>query len=271
MRLKVRDFELKQMADSGQCFRWHELDAMTFDIVAHNRVLRVAQTLDTINLDCTEEEFKEIWEEYFDLKTDYRIYKDTIEQSKDDYLTAAVRTGSGIRILKQDPWEMLITFITSQQMQIPRIKQLIERLCSTYGSRIADTNYYTFPDSETLYRNYRLKEELESMGFGYRAKYIADTVRMVANHEIDLSMPYLLCGDCAVTYLKRLTGVGDKVANCIALFGYHKIDTFPVDTWIKRIIDTEYNGNFDRDRYKGFEGIVQQYMFYYQRTVERKW
>lgn len=175
MVIKVRDFELKQIADSGQCFRWYELDAMTFDIVAHNRVLRVAQTLDTINLNCTEEEFREIWEEYFDLKADYRTYKDAIEQSKDDYLMAAVRTGSGIRILKQDPWEMLITFITSQQMQIPRIKQLIERLCRTYGNRIADTEYYTFPDSETLYRNYRLKEELESMGFGYRAKYIADT------------------------------------------------------------------------------------------------
>ncbi|HJC44352.1 MAG TPA: 8-oxoguanine DNA glycosylase [Candidatus Mediterraneibacter gallistercoris] len=275
-------FSIPQICESGQCFRLDAVSEDTYELLAGSRYLKIkirgnpAETAgreenanahthaygETI-LYCTQEEYETFWKEYFDLSVSYSDYIDQIDRD-DDYLTGAAAFGSGIRILRQDTWEMIITFILSQQNNIPRIKGLIRTLGERYGERRETPDgriYYTFPRAEKL--SQATEEELRELKLGYRSKYICQTAKMIAGGEIDLDALKEMEYTEARTELMRLSGIGGKVADCICLFALHQMDAFPVDTHIKKVLESHYPDGFPFERYKGCAGVMQQYIFYY--------
>ena len=275
-------FSIPQICESGQCFRLDAVSQDTYELLAGSRYLKIkirgnpAETAgreenanahthaygETI-LYCTQEEYETFWKEYFDLSVSYSDYIDQIDRD-DDYLTGAAAFGSGIRILRQDTWEMIITFILSQQNNIPRIKGLIRTLGERYGERRETPDgriYYTFPRAEKL--SQATEEELRELKLGYRSKYICQTAKMIAGGEIDLDALKEMEYTEARTELMRLSGIGGKVADCICLFALHQMDAFPVDTHIKKVLESHYPDGFPFERYKGCAGVMQQYIFYY--------
>lgn len=275
-------FSIPQICESGQCFRLDAVSEDTYELLAGSRYLKIkirgnpAETAgreenanahthaygETI-LYCTQEEYETFWKEYFDLSVSYSDYIDQIDRD-DDYLTGAAAFGSGIRILRQDTWEMIITFILSQQNNIPRIKGLIRTLGERYGERRETPDgriYYTFPRAEKL--SQATEEELRELKLGYRSKYICQTAKMIAGGEIDLDALKEMEYTEARTELMRLSGIGGKVADCICLFAMHQMDAFPVDTHIKKVLERHYPDGFPFERYKGCAGVMQQYIFYY--------
>lgn len=255
----LRDFDIEQIANSGQCFRIVRTSSTTWNVKAFGRNLYVMKiSANEYAFDCTEEEYTSVWYNYFDLGTDYSIYKSVIRHSKDPYLIDAIDYGYGIRILRQDLWETIVSFIISQRNNIFRIKGIIERLCSPFGD--------VFP-SPTLLKDYT-ENDFKLIGLGYRSNYIVNIVKNVLNGALRLDYLKVLPTADALEYLQKFNGIGAKVANCIALFSLYKIDAFPQDVWIKRIIKTRYAGNFPVEKYAPFAGIVQQYMFFYERFVK---
>lgn len=273
-------FSIPQICESGQCFRLDAVSEDTYELLAGSRYLKIkirgnpaeaagreenAHTHaygETI-LYCTQEEYETFWKEYFDLSVSYSDYIDQIDRD-DDYLTGAAAFGSGIRILRQDTWEMIVTFILSQQNNIPRIKGLIRTLGERYGERRETPDgriYYTFPQAEKL--SQATEEELRELKLGYRSKYICQTAKMIAGGEIDLDALKEMEYTEARTELMRLSGIGGKVADCICLFALHQMDAFPVDTHIKKVLESHYPDGFPFERYKGCAGVMQQYIFYY--------
>ncbi|MDF2869300.1 MAG: hypothetical protein K0R05_875, partial [Anaerocolumna sp.] len=188
---------------------------------------------------------------------------------EDEFLRKAADYGYGLRILKQELFEILITFIISQRKSIPAIKRCVEELSIKFGEERKDaftgSVYYTFPTAEALSK--ASKETLRETGLGYRDIYVRGTAAAVINGDININSLPNLTFEEAVKELMKLPGVGIKVANCVALYGLHHIDAFPIDVWIERILKDIYNNQFETDRYKGYAGIVQQYMFYYIRSL----
>jgi N-glycosylase/DNA lyase len=182
------------------------------------------------------------------------------------FLNRACDYGRGIRMLRQDPWEMLITFILSQRKNIPAIRHCVEALCSCYGEPIGSAGepLFAFPSAERL----AAQDErcLLDCSLGYRAKYVSAAARLVASGALDLSALAALSDDALMDALLAVPGVGEKVANCVLLFGYHRLGRFPRDVWINRIVENEYDGEFPLERYPGIAGALQQYMFYYARS-----
>lgn len=266
---QYENFNLKHIAESGQCFRMNPLDEISFGIVSYGKFLKLTQIEeDKVDFDCSEEDFNNIWLDYFDLDYDYKSIVTKLQTDEDDFLRKASEYGYGLRILKQEPFEALISFIISQNKNIPAIKSSIERLSKMYGEEIhvpgSDSIYYTFPSPEKLAN--ASNEDLRKTGLGYRDEYIIRTSRAVANGDIDLNALKHVGHSDAVEALLTLHGVGIKVANCASLYGLHYIDAFPIDTWIKRILNEIYDNKFDIKKYDGYAGIVQQYMFYYMRN-----
>lgn len=290
-------FDLKQIADSGQCFRMTpvmpdspafpkpltcESTLPAYEIISCGKRLIVSQEGSHIVLDCQEEEL-DFWKNYFDCGRDYEAVISSINPD-DTYLLAAAQAGRGIRILRQEPWEMIITFVISQQKTIPNIRALVNTLCLRYGSPLSSENEasasYAFPTPCQLAS--ASLEELLELKLGYRAKYIHRLSHDAAEGRLDLlslsSMDYA----AAMDYLTGFYGIGKKVANCICLFGLHHVEAFPVDTWIQKILMEHY---FNEQKYRhtpkgslyehiiedcfgqysGYAGIMQQYIFYYER------
>ncbi len=255
-RLSADHLDLAQIAASGQCFRMAP-ESGGFVIRAADRSVHAVSKEGILTLDCREEDLS-FWRSYFDLETDYGRFQEAVDPS-DDYLKKAAAFGSGIRILRQDLWEMIVTFLVSQQNNIPRIKRCIENLCREYGRDM--DGWHAFPGPEALAG---LEEDaLMPCNLGYRSRYVVRTARQVVQGSVDLEkvrrLPYLQ----AKEELSKLYGVGDKVADCICLFALHHLDAFPVDTHILKVLRTEYPGGFPFERYRGFAGVLQQYIFYY--------
>ena len=281
MRVKLEDtIDLKKIADSGQCFRWKEVADSRFRVCAFGRVRYLTQEGEkSFTIDCDQEEYQTIWKDYLDIDTDYDGIIASIDRA-DDFLIRAGQAGRGIRILRQDPLETLITFIISQRKNIPAIKSCVEKLCHACGSFLGNYDgeeIYSFPDLMGLSAlscqkcggdccTYK-RAGLDSCSLGYRMPYIQDTVsRLIMNPSL---IEYLDQLDDKALYEELLgfKGVGKKVANCTALFGFHRLDFFPIDVWIKRVIDQKYGGSFDHTLYSPFAGVIQQYMFYYYRQT----
>jgi len=252
--VKVKEFNYEQIADSGQAFRMFTDGT----VISRNKMCKVEGK----SILCPDED-NDFWYDYFDLNTNYAKYINSIDKN-DQFLTAAADYGRGIRILKQDKWEMLITYIISQRRSIPSIKTCVERLCKMYGKKIKGSSYYSFPSPKEL-SNANMDELLQA-GLGYRAEYVYLAAKAVYSGALDLDSLSNLSYEDLVESLMKLKGVGIKVANCTALFGYHKIEAFPIDVWISRVCDQYYGGHFDVDKYPGFAGILQQYMFYFVRN-----
>lgn len=264
LRKYIENMSMDQIEKSGQCFRIKNMGGNRYSVITGEYYLEVEDFKDgSFDFYCTEEEFQSVWKEYFDLDTDYgQIIKDI--DAADEYLTAAGVAGSGIRILKQDLWEMVVTFIISQRMSIPRIASIVESLCEGLGTRceVNGKVFYAFPTPEQM-----ADKDLSGFSLGYRDKYLSRLAREVAYGEF--SLEYLNEDHELKEYLDYLCsiyGVGVKVANCVVLFGMHKLDAFPIDTWISRIVDREYAGRFPVEKYK-YAGVLQQYIFYYERLL----
>lgn len=264
LSLTISNFDLQQIADSGQCFRMVQIEENHYRLIARNRVLHVSQSGSTFTFDCTQDEFGSFWRDYFDLDTDYTSYLNSIPED-DFFLQSAILQGGGIRILRQDPWEMLITFIISQRKNIPAIKKSVEVLCQLCGTPLGET-LYAFPTPEQL--SACSLEELKSCSLGYRAKYICQTAAMVAADPSCLAACADYPDDLLRQFLMSFPGVGAKVSNCVMLFGYHRIAAFPLDVWMNRVIEQVYHNHFPLERYEGFAGVIQQYMFYYGRIAD---
>ena len=289
----LKNFNLRQIADSGQCFRMVPCDPnrsqTAYRVISGRHFLIVEQTGDEVTFHCLSDEFA-FWEHYFDLKTDYDTYIRAIDPM-DDYLSRAAAFGSGIRILNQDLWEMIITFIISQQKTIPAIRALVEALSEKYGTRnkippTVSGYYYAFPSPEEL--NRASLDDLLALKLGYRAKYIKRICEDVCSGKLDLDRLRKLNYADSMEVLLSCYGIGVKVANCICLFGLHHIGAFPVDTWIKKILLREYapkshcTGHVPETRlcealieenfskYPGFAGVLQQYIFFYERDFSQK-
>lgn len=262
-KIKIDNFSLKQISDSGQCFRMREESKGKYSIIANGSYLTAEQNGQEVTFFCSEDEYETIWREYFDLNTDYGFFISSIDKN-DKYLTDAAEYGSGIRILKQDVWEMIITFIISQRNNIKAIRKCIDRICEKYGEpRQTESKdiFYAFPTPEAL--ALVTEEEFKACSLGYRSKYLVKTSGMIASGEFKIDDLYTLDYQAAKQKLMELPGIGTKVADCICLFGLHMTDAFPIDTHIIKVLNEYYPSGFCFERYRGYAGVLQQYMFYY--------
>lgn len=267
IELSTKDFDIRQILDCGQIFRYEKIDEGKYFVYSLDKRCLVEQKGDCVKIYSKDKDY--FWH-YFDLDRDYSEIKDMLRQKP--FMANAVEYGSGIRILNQDRWEMLISFIISANNHIPRIKGIIRRLCDKLGKDMGE--YKAFPTAQSM------ASEGEAfyaeLGAGYRAKYLADTARRVAE-GFDLECIENMQADKANKYLCNLLGVGEKVADCILLFGYHKSDVFPVDTWIRKVYkdifgETCENKKIIRERLinlysKELAGYAQQYLFFNKRDM----
>lgn len=266
------DFTPKHVFECGQCFRFEKEKDESYTIVAKNKVINVSKSGDDIILkNTTDEELSDIWYDYFDLDTDYNKIKKTL--SADKHLKLSTAFGNGIRILNQDLWECIISFIISANNNIPRIQGIVNRLCERYGEKITykDNTYYTFPSVDKL--NEIQKEDLGFLRAGYRDAYLIDAINKVSKAEVILENFKNYNTQEAKDELLKIKGVGNKVADCILLFGDRRRETFPVDVWVKRSVSELYKDevgelsihDFARNKFSDLAGYAQQYLFYYMR------
>ncbi|WP_373599884.1 DNA-3-methyladenine glycosylase family protein [Paraclostridium bifermentans] len=273
----VSDFDPKHIFECGQCFRWKVQDDGSYTGVAKGRVINVSREGDTVYLKNTNlEDFNKIWKEYFDLDTDYAQIKNELRKM-DEYLEKATEFGWGIRLLKQDPWEMIISFIISSNNRIPMIQKAIANLSREYGTYIGEyggVDYYDFPTPEQL--NNASVEEIRACSTGFRDKYIKSTTESVINNNDDVYEYFKLDTEDCRKELMKFNGIGPKVCDCIALFGMQKYDTFPVDVWVKRVMQEFYVEDdmslpkirkYAIDKFGELSGFAQQYLFYYAREL----
>lgn len=253
-------FSLPQTLDCGQAFRWEKTENNKWHGVVKGTPLTVYETLEGIVFEnTTEEQFNAIWKDYFDFDTDYKKIRESF--SGDLYLSKAMDFCGGIRLLKQEPWEALCSFIISQNNNIPRIKGIISRLCETFGDDLGNGDF-SFPAAERLAN--MTPEELAPLRAGFRAKYIVDAAKKVVSGEVPLySLPQLPLEE-GLNFLMKITGVGPKVASCALLYGCGKKDAFPIDVWVKKILSELYPDGFPFED-SPYKGIAQQYLFHYRR------
>lgn len=263
MKVEIRDdFDLKKIVYSGQCFRPRCLDENRYMFVHKGKTVIVDDSLKdkgVFEFSCSEEDWKSTWYDYFDLGCDYSKIRKSIP--KDDiFAIESAELGKGIRILKQDKFEMLISFIISQRKSIPAIRSSIEKLCLMFGEKSDCEELYAFPTPQRLSK--ATEEELADCGLGYRVSYVLNAAKAVSDGLLDLEGIDALPDEELFEKIKSLYGVGNKVASCVLLFAYHRTGFAPVDTWILKVIDSKYNGVNPFGRYGDTAGIIQQYMFY---------
>ncbi|MGE5677354.1 MAG: DNA-3-methyladenine glycosylase family protein [Pseudomonadota bacterium] len=275
---EVKDFDAKHIFECGQCFRWAREEDGSYTGVAFGRVLNVRSDYDneTVVFDNTNiREFNEIWLDYFDLGRDYGAIKK--ELAKEPVLDMAIQYGRGIRILKQEPWEMLISYIVSANNSIPMISRSIGLLSEIYGKKLLykGKTFYAFPTWEEL--QHAGVEEIASCRAGFRCKYIYQAVRMVSSGETNLSQIAAMDIASARKELMRIPGVGPKVADCIMLFSMQKHRAYPVDVWVKRVTEYFFLGkdvkmkeiqSFAEEKFGNLAGFAQEYLFYYAREIK---
>lgn len=273
-----KSFKVKDIFECGQCFRWNEeLDGSYTGIFEHN-VLTVKEEKDIVITGICNGDIEDICKNYFDLDRNYEEIKETLSLI-DDNMKESIKYGEGIRILNQDLWEMIISFIISANNNIPRIKGIIERMSAKYGQEIKfrGTSYYTFPTIDEL--SQASVKDLKDLGLGFRDRYVYETTKKIKEGKINLENLKQEPTNEVRKQLLTLTGVGPKVADCIMLFSTLKrFDVFPVDVWVRRVMNDLYIHNEDetkvnkkqiqeiaRDKFGALEGIAQQYLFYWKR------
>ena len=269
----VDNFELDHIFECGQCFRWNKQPNGNYIGVAYGRVIEVEKKDNDVKIyNVKEEEFNNIWCDYFDLKRDYTAIKE--EFQKDPLLKKSVDFGHGIRLLQQEPFELTISFIISSNNRIPMIKRAINNLSKKWGKAIEYKGevYYTFPAVSDLEK--ASIEDIQGCGLGFRSRYVNDTVHKIYTGKVNLKFIKSQGDDICHEELKKLNGIGPKVSDCIMLFSMQKYSAFPVDVWVKRAMQFFYLApdvslpkirEFARDKFENLAGFAQQYLFYYAR------
>lgn len=269
----LQDFDIEEILECGQCFRFEKLEDKHYTIVAMNKVLTIRQTDNIAEFyPCTAKEFEEIWYDYFDLKTDYSEIKKAV--SDDEIMKKATEYAGGIRILNQDSFECLLSFIISQNNNIPRIKGIIARMSEAYGTKCGEK--YLFPTLSQLDK--ADVDSLYELRMGFRAKYIFDAVCKLKSKEVDLSIIDGLSTEELLNMLLKIKGVGQKVADCAMLFSMNRREVFPTDVWVKRVMEELYFNkeetdiktihSFAKEKWGNLSGYAQQYLFYYARSLK---
>ncbi len=276
-----KSFEPKHIFECGQCFRWNEQSDGSYTGVFGNNVMNVKKEGDNIIFKgICNGNIKEVCEDYFDLKTSYEKIKEKLSNI-DEYLANSINYGKGIRILNQDLWETIISFEISANNNIPRIKGIIDRICKKYGNEITWNNetYYTFPTIQQLSK--ASIEDLRNIGLGFRDKRIYDTTQIFLTEKMTLEE---LSSEKDTEKLRekliQLPGVGPKVADCILLFSLKRYEVFPIDVWVRRVMNELYIHKEDeekvskkelqklaKEKYENLAGLAQQYLFYWKREA----
>ncbi len=253
-------FSAAQTFGCGQCFRWRARPDGSFTGIVRGTIARVWDEDGALCISGTQETFDTLWRAYFDCDTDYTAICRAF--AVDDFTAAAARFGAGIRILRQEPWEALCTFLLSQCNNIPRITALVQRLCTGWGEPIADSGEFAFPAPDALAD--LTPDALAPLRAGYRAPYLIGAAQAFRDPRA-LTDLQALSTEEARREIMRLHGVGRKVADCFLLFGLHKLDAFPVDTWMKKAA-AYYSGDIGRFMHSPYAGVFQQYFFHYTRN-----
>ena len=270
-RVQIRDdFDLDKILASGQCFRPEKQPDGWYRFLSGSSLLWLRHCGgQEYELRCPEGAWEQFWHGYFDLDRSYAALRGMLD-GRDAFLQRAMEYGKGIRILRQDAWEMLITFIISQRKSIPAIRTAVEQLCKRCGTPLAAgaETVFAFPTPEQLCR--AGETELQACGLGYRTRYVLHAARQAADGTLDLKALETLPDEELFARLMQLDGVGKKVANCVCLFGYGRVGRVPVDVWIERLIREEFGGEDPFPQFGQEAGIVQQYLFYYKRSIAKK-
>ena len=261
-------FDIQKISESGQCFRLVKIGENKYRTIHLDNYLEIERVSDdTTILNCSLMDYNNIWKSYFDLdnNTTYQKFLETVDSYDGqgaEYIKQSIISAKGIRILKQDKWETLISFIISQRNSIPRIAKSVERLSEHLGvgGKHEKGYFFAFPTYSSILENPYIVSDL---GLGYRDVYIIKAAKTVAQCGIESINSF--------NRAKQLYGIGDKVANCYCLYGLHQLDAFPIDTWVQKILDKEFNGSTEfLVHFKGYEGLLQQCMFYHERKVSNK-
>lgn len=267
----LKDFNIKEILECGQCFRFEKLGDMKYKIFALGDEIVVSQADNNLHIEnCTEEDFKKKWYHYFDLERDYGEIKKKISEN-DPIMERAVEFAGGIRLLNQEPYECLLSFIISQNNNIPRIKKIICAMSDKYGGGRFPTLDEMSPATE---------EELFALRMGFRNKYIYDAVQKLKSGEVSLEGLSEAETQAARAELEKIKGVGPKVADCVMLFSLGHREVFPVDVWVRRVMSELYFGGeeqtiktigaFAAEKWGSLAGYAQQYLFYYARSGNLK-
>lgn len=256
----IKCLNLPLTLDCGEAFRWEKQEDGSWSGVAYGKYLNIKEDNGMFILKgASAEDFQNVWRNYFDLDRDYAAICEKLKE--DPLVRETIDEYYGIRILNQEPWEALVSFVISQQNNIKRIKGIIKRLCNTYGDEIRP-GWHAFPSSKTLHAI--SVADLEAVGMGYRAKYVKKLADDIESGKADLAAIKAMDLDGAKKALLSIYGVGEKVANCALLFGFQFIRCFPVDVWMKRVLPYYPDGL--PECFNGYEGIAQQYLFHWARN-----
>ncbi len=260
----LREIDPVKTFECGQCFRWNADENGDYYGVAFDKAAKVITEGEEVYIITTREDYDSIWRKYLDMDRDYESIRLGFDGG--EYLARCAEYGAGIRILQQERWEALCSFIISQCNNIPRIKGIVEKLCAAYGRRIEfeGREFYSFPSAETIAA--LEPEDLAHIRSGYRAAYIVGAARAVARGEIDLEALAKTDSETAMKGLLSLNGVGKKVANCALLFGLGHMEAFPIDVWMKRALNEHFDPDFDPESLGEYAGLAQQYIFYFARS-----
>ena len=257
--INIKYFDPEQTLVCGQCFRWAVSNGIYSGIALGKRLDLFLEGNDLVFKNTSPDEFESLWKKYFDLERSY----DKLHQffAKDKILKEALAFSQGLRLVQQEPWETLITFILSQNTNIPRITGMISRLCEGFGNPLPDRGF-SFPSPQTL--TPLSPEDLAPVRCGYRAQYIIDAAKQVTDGATDLVLLRAMPAEKAFRELQQLNGVGPKVAECVLLYGYGRTDRFPLDVWIKRVMAEYYPTGFPKE-FSSLAGIAQLFLFRYIR------
>ena len=262
-------FDLDKIFDCGQCFRFEKGDDGVWEGVAFGRLLRAGQDEDSVFLNCTGDEYESVWKSFLCLDEDYdAVNEDIRSHFHSDVIEKAMTTGDGIRILRQQPWETLCSFIISQNNNIPRIKSLVGAVCRNYGEKFeyGGREYYAFPTPEALLS--AGEDGLKALKTGFRASYLISAAEHVRDGMDLQRIRDEYTYEQGLEELCKIRGVGPKVASCTLLFALGKTDAFPIDVWIKKTIDKYFGGSLDVSSLGKYAGVAQQYLFYYERSLQ---
>ena len=276
----VKDFNIDHIFDCGQCFRWQRQEDGSYIGPAMGRVVKISYADGQLVIDnCGKEDFENIWKKYLDLDTDYGLIKEKLS-AEDQIMQAASEYGYGIRILRQDFWETVVSFIISQNNNIPRIKGCIESICEKFGEHAGEYGgkaFFSIPSPSTLAS--LSSEDLAPCRLGYRAPYLVKMAQQFVDRGgPDVVEAELKNAEDPIQALQQFCGIGPKVAACISLFGLGRMDAFPIDVWMRRVMNRLYDidekdvkamKDYAKKHFGENGGIAQQYLFYYIRGLDK--